>query len=286
MTADETPAPVRRTTIRDLARHKGGTPLACLTAYTAPMARLFDPHVDMMLVGDSVGMVVYGMDTTLGVTVDMMVAHGRAVVRSSQRAFVVVDLPFASYQESPAQAFATAARVMTETGCNAVKLEGGQDMAETVRFLVTRGIPVMAHIGLTPQSVNAMGGFRIQGRQAAEAARIREDAAAVAEAGAFAVLIEGVVEPLARQITERLTVPTIGIGASAACDGQILVCDDLLGLFGGFRPRFVKRYADLGAAVSQSVAAYVEEVRARRFPADEHVVAADRSRPSGGTDSR
>ena len=273
MMATETPqagVPARRT-IRDLARHKDGTPLVCLTAYTAPMARLFDPHVDMLLVGDSVGMVIYGMDSTLGVEVGTMIAHGRAVVRASQRACVVVDLPFGSYQESPAQAFATAARVMAETGCAAVKLEGGAEMAETVAFLVARGMPVLAHVGLTPQAVNAMGGFRTQGRDAADADRIRRDADAVAAAGAFAVVVEGVVEPLARDITARLRVPTIGIGASAACDGQILVSDDMLGLYGEFQPKFVKRYADLSAQVDESVAAYAEEVRARRFPSPAHV---------------
>lgn len=258
-------------TTRDIKNRKDGTPIVCLTAYTAPMARLLDAHVDLILVGDSLGMVLYGMETTVGVTMDMMIAHGAAVTRSAGHACVVVDLPFGSYQEAPEQAFRNAARAMAETGCRAVKLEGGSEMAETIAFLTARGVPVLAHVGLTPQSVNAMGGFRTQGRSGEDAERILHDATAVSEAGAFAVVVEGVVEPLAREITSRISIPTIGIGASAACDGQILVSEDLLGLSGDHTPKFVKRYANLAAEIERAATAFAEDVRARRFPDEAHV---------------
>ena len=261
---------VRRITAPELRARKGGEPIVCLTAYTAPMARLLDAHTDLLLVGDSLGMVVYGFDSTLPVTLDLMIAHGAAVVRGSSRACVVIDLPFGSYQESPQQAFRNAARVMAETGAQAVKLEGGLEMAETVAFLAARGIPVLGHVGLMPQSVNSLGGYRAVGRDDAVAARIRADAHAISDAGAFAVVIEGTVEPLARAITAELPIPTIGIGASPACDGQVLVSDDLLGLFAEFTPKFVKRYADLGEAVSHAAEQYAADVRARRFPGPEH----------------
>ena len=250
---------------------KGGPAIVCLTSYSAPMAKLVDPHVDLILVGDSVAMTIYGMTSTVGVTQEMMIAHGRAVVRASSHACVVVDLPFGSYEESPAQAFRTAARIMTETGCAAVKLEGGTAMAETIRFLATRGVPVMAHIGLTPQAVNALGGYAVRGRSDAEAEVIMRDAEAVADAGAFSVVIEKTSEPLARAITERITAPTIGIGASAACDGQILVIDDLIGLFTDFRPKFVRRYAEVAQSIEAAIVNYAADVRAQRFPAQEHV---------------
>jgi len=269
-----------RVSVPDVSARKGGDPLVVLTAYTAPMARMLDPHVDVLLVGDSLGMVVYGLETTLAVTPDMMIAHGAAVVRGSSRALVVVDLPFGSYQESPEQAFRTAARVMAETGCGAVKLEGGAEMAETVHFLAARGVPVVGHVGLTPQAVNSLGGFKARGRSDAEAERIAGDARAVAEAGAFALVVEAVLEPLARSITAAVAVPTIGIGGSSACDGQVLVTEDLVGLFDSFKPRFVKRYADLGAAVSEAAAAYAADVRARRFPGPEHVFAPSRRVPA------
>jgi 3-methyl-2-oxobutanoate hydroxymethyltransferase len=249
---------------------KGRTPLVCLTAYTTPMARLADAHCDVVLVGDSVGMVLHGLPSTLGVTLDMMVMHGKAVRRGLQSALMVVDMPFGSYEESPAQAYRNAARLMGETGCGAVKLEGGEIMAETVAFLAQRGIPVMAHVGLTPQAINAFGGYALQG-QGDDGERIRRDAAAVSGAGAFAVVLEKIPEPLARHITQEIPVPTIGIGASPACDGQILVTEDLLGLFGDFRPKFVKRYAELGGQAEQAIAAYAREVRARHFPAPDHV---------------
>jgi 3-methyl-2-oxobutanoate hydroxymethyltransferase len=257
-----------------LRARKGGTPIVSLTAYTASQARILDPHCDLLLVGDSLGMVVYGLDSTLPVTMDMMIAHGAAVVRGAGKACVIVDMPFGAYQESPAQAFHNAARILAETGCSGVKLEGGAVMAETIRFLTGRGIPVLAHIGLQPQSVHALGGFHAQGRTEVDAARVIADAEAVAEAGAFAIVVEGTAEPVARKLTELVAVPTIGIGASAACDGQILVIDDILGTFAGFKPRFVKRYAELSGAISAAAAAYADDVRARRFPGPEHVYGA------------
>jgi 3-methyl-2-oxobutanoate hydroxymethyltransferase len=263
----------KRISVPELKARKKGRPIVALTAYTTPMARLLDPHVDLLLVGDSLGMVLYGMETTLGVTTDLMVAHGKAVVRGSRRACVVVDLPFGSYQASPQQAYGTAARVLAETGCAAVKLEGGVEMAETIAFLAARGIPVMGHVGLKPQGVMADGGFRTRGRDQAEALQIQQDAEAAAAAGCFAIVIEGTLEPLARRISDALTVPTIGIGASPACDGQILVSEDLLGLFADFTPKFVQRYADLGPQISAAVEAYAKDVRERRFPGPEHTTA-------------
>lgn len=270
MSTQSRPRPV---TVRSIARRKGDSPIVCLTAYTTSMACILDPLVDILLVGDSLGMVLYGMDTTLGVSLDAMVAHGRAVARGADHACVIVDLPFGSYQESPVQAFRSAARVMAETGCAGVKLEGGSEMAETVAFLVARGVPVLGHVGLTPQSVHALGGYLTQGRSQAEAARIVVDAEAIADAGAFAVVVEATVEPVAREITERIAVPTIGIGASPACDGQILVTEDLLGLTGEMAPRFVKRYAALDEVIAVAVTAFAEDVRERRFPGKEHCVA-------------
>ena len=266
--------PTRRISVSDLRARKGGEPIVCLTAYTTPVAQRLDPHVDLLLVGDSLGMVVYGFDSTLPVTLDMMVAHGAAVRRGSSHACLVVDLPFGSYQESPAAAFRAAARLMAEAGCSAVKLEGGREMAETVAFLTQRGVPVVGHIGLMPQSVNSLGGYRARGRDEVQAADIMADALAVAEAGAFAMVIEGTIEPVARAITEKVAVPTIGIGASPACDGQVLVTDDVIGLFSSFTPKFVRRYGEVGAAVEAAAAAYAADVRARRFPGPEHVFAA------------
>lgn len=256
----------------DIRAQKGRTPLVCLTAYTTPMAKLVDRHCDIVLVGDSVGMVLHGLPSTLGVTLDMMIMHGKAVRRGIERALMVVDMPFGSYEEGPEQAFRSAACLMAETGCTAVKLEGGESMAAAMRFLAARGIPVMAHVGLTPQAVNAFGGYRVQGR-GEDADRIRRDAVAVAEAGAFSVVLEKVPEQLARRITTEIGIPTIGIGASPACDGQILVTDDMLGLFTSFKPKFVKRYAELSHQAEAAIAAYADEVRERRFPAAEHVFA-------------
>lgn len=253
----------------DIRARKGQAPLVVLTAYTTPMARLVDAHCDMALVGDSVGMVLHGLPSTLGVTLEMMILHGRAVMRGLNRAMAVIDLPFGSYEESPQQAFRNASRLIMETGAPSVKLEGGVHMADTIAFLTQRGIPVMAHIGLTPQAVNTLGGYKVVGREA-EAEGVMADARAVEAAGAFAVVLEKVPVGLAARITQSLTIPTIGIGAGSQCDGQVLVVDDMLGMFTEFRPKFVKRYADLGQRADEAIASYAEDVRARRFPGPEH----------------
>src|SRR5262245_41719946 len=260
----------QRITVPELRARKGGDPIVCLTAYTTPMAQRLDPLVDLLLVGDSLGMVVYGFETTLPVTLDMMIAHGAAVHRGSKRACLVVDMPFGSYQESPAAAFRAAARVMAETGCSAVKVEGGREMAETIGYLTGRGIPVMGHIGLMPQAVHSLGGYRARGRDQAQGDDIVQDAEAVAAAGAFSLVIEGTVEPVARAITQRVPIPTIGIGASPACDGQVLVIDHVVGMFGDFTPKFVRRYAEIGDRITEAVSAYAADVRARRFPGPEN----------------
>jgi 3-methyl-2-oxobutanoate hydroxymethyltransferase len=260
-----------RITIPQLVSRKGGEPIAVLTAYTAPIARLVDPHVDMILVGDSLGMVIYGMSSTLPVTLDMMIAHGRAVVNSSSHAAVTVDLPFGSYQASPEQAFMSAAKVMVETGCDAVKLEGGAEMAETVAFLVARGIPVMGHVGLTPQSVHVLGGYKARGRDAKEAQKILDGAIAIAAAGAFGIVIEGTIDAVSREITAAIDIPTIGIGASAGCDGQVLVIDDVLGMMGDFKPKLARRYVDLGSQIAEAARNYAADVKAHRFPGPENV---------------
>ena len=263
-------APVKRITVPEIAARKGGVPIVALTAYTAPMAALVDAHAEIILVGDSLGMVVHGLPSTIGVTLEMMILHGQAAMRGSDRAMVVIDMPFGSYEESPEQAFRNAARVMAETGCGAVKLEGGSRMAPTIRFLTERGIPVMGHVGLTPQATLTMGGFRTQGRdQATWPAHIR-DAVDVAGAGAFSIVVEGVMEGLADRITEAVAVPTIGIGASSRCDGQILVLDDMLGLSGRV-PRFVRKFGDLGPRADQAIADYAAAVRDRSFPGDGQV---------------
>jgi len=262
-------SPVRAVLPPDIRARKGQAPLVVLTAYTTPVARLVDAHCDMALVGDSVGMVLHGMPSTIGVTMEMMILHGRAVVRGLQKAMAVIDMPFGSYEESPQQAYRNAARLMAETGAPCVKLEGGVHMAETIAFLTKRGIPVQAHIGLTPQSVNTLGGYKVVGRDG-EADQVMQDALAIEAAGAFSVVLEKVPMGLAARITQALSIPTIGIGAGVACDGQVLVVDDMLGFFTEFRPKFVKRYADLGALASEAIAEYAAEVRTRRFPADEH----------------
>jgi 3-methyl-2-oxobutanoate hydroxymethyltransferase len=253
----------------DIRARKGGDPVVSLTCYTTPMARLMDAQCDFVLVGDSVGMVLHGLPSTLGVTMEMMILHAQAVARGLSHALMVVDMPFGSYEQGPQQAFANAARIMAETGAGAVKLEGGCRMAETIAFLVARGIPVMGHVGLTPQSVNALGGYKVQGR-ADQAEAVLADARAVADAGAFAVVLEKMPASLADRITAEIAIPTIGIGAGAACDGQILVVDDMLGLFTAFKPKFVKRYATLGQDGEAAIAAYAAEVRARSFPTPEH----------------
>ncbi|MEE2567164.1 3-methyl-2-oxobutanoate hydroxymethyltransferase [Hyphobacterium marinum] len=255
----------KRIGVPDIRARKGGEPLVCLTAYDAPMAALLDPHCDVLLVGDSLGMAVHGMDTTIGVTLDMMILHGKAVMRAAKQALVVIDLPFGSYEASPEQAFASASRALAETGAQAVKIESGTYAGETVRFLTERGIPVMGHVGLRPQAALNDGGFRAKGRSQAERDRAIAEAKAADEAGAFAIVIEGVAEDLAREITTAVKAPTIGIGASAACDGQILVTPDMLGLF-DWAPKFVKRYASLRDEVDAAVGQYADDVRARRFP--------------------
>lgn len=272
-----TPSRIKRITAPELAARKGGEPIVVLTAYTAPTAKILDEHVDCLLVGDSLGMVVYGLDTTLAVTLDMMIAHGAAVVRGSQHACVVVDMPFGTYQESPEQAYRNAVRIMQETGCDAVKLEAGADLAGTVEFLARRGIPVMGHVGLMPQSVHTYGGFRVQGKSVSAARQVIDDARAVANAGAFSMVVEGVMEQVAREITAVVPVPTIGIGASAECDGQVLVTEDLAGIFSDFTPKFVRRYAELGAELGKAAAAYAEDVRARRFPGPENCFGAPKA---------
>jgi 3-methyl-2-oxobutanoate hydroxymethyltransferase len=256
---------VRRLSAPDIAARKGGVPIVCLTAYTAPMAELLDEHCDLMLVGDSVGMVVHGLPNTVGVTLEMMILHGQAVMRTAKRAMVVIDMPFGSYEGAPEIAYANAARLMKETGAQAVKVEAGATVVHTIDYLIKRGIPVMGHVGLRPQAVLVDGGFKAKGRGAEERALILADAKATAEAGAFAIVVEGVAEGLAREITEAVAVPTIGIGASAGCDGQILVTDDMLGLF-DWTPKFVRRYADLRGEITRAVAGYAEDVRQRRFP--------------------
>jgi len=261
---------IKRLTAPDILARKGGEPLACLTSYHAHTARILDRHCDVILVGDSLGMVMHGLETTVPVTLEMMILQGLAVMRGSKRALVVVDMPFGSYEASKEQAFMNAARVLKETGCGAIKLEGGKRTAETIAFLVERGVPVMAHVGLTPQAINVVGSFRAQGRDENEWRRFEEDALAVAQAGAFAVVIEAVAEPLARKLTEAVPIPTIGIGASAACDGQILVLEDMLGLSPRV-PKFVKRYGELGPSIDKAVADYANEVRSRAFPTSAHV---------------
>ncbi|MGH6658054.1 MAG: 3-methyl-2-oxobutanoate hydroxymethyltransferase [Sphingomicrobium sp.] len=267
--ATPSPVPGKRMTAPSIrARKVDGTtaePVVMLTAYTMRMAQLLDPHCDMLLVGDSLGQVIYGLPSTIPVTMEMMCAHGAAVVRGSWHALVAVDMPFGSYEGSPEQAFASASRIMKETGCAAVKLEGGEAMAPTIAFLGQRGIPVIGHVGLTPQAVNQLGGYAARGKSDAEAKRIVGDAKAVAEAGAFCVVVEGVMEPIADQVATAIDVPVIGIGASPNCDGQVLVTEDMLGLFER-TPRFVKRYDDLAARIGEAAAAYAGEVRSRSFP--------------------
>ena len=263
---------IKRLMAPDITAKKGIEPIVSLTSYHAHTAAIADKYCDFLLVGDSLGMVMHGYETTVPVPLELMIMHGRAVVRGARRSLVVVDMPFGTYEESPSVAFRNAARVMKETDCGAVKLEGGRRMAETIRYLVDRGIPVMAHIGLTPQSINVIGGFKAQGREAAQWAAIEEDARQVADAGAFSVVLEAMAEPLAAKITAAIPIPTIGIGASAACDGQILVMEDMLGLSPRV-PKFVKEFGAIGAAIEGAIKGYADEVRARSFPAPQHTYA-------------
>jgi 3-methyl-2-oxobutanoate hydroxymethyltransferase len=268
--ATPTPAPGKRLTAPGLLARKGKEPIVALTAYTMRMAQLLDPHCDLLLVGDSLGQVIYGLPSTIPVSLEMMCAHGAAVVRGSWHALVAVDMPFGSYEESPEQAFRSAARMLKETGAAAVKLEGGEAMAQTVAFLTARGIPVMGHVGLTPQAVNALGGYRARGKGDAEAAKVLADARAVAEAGCFALVIEGVLEEVAAAATKAVACPTIGIGASASCDGQILVTEDMMGLFER-TPRFVKRFGNLASEITAAATSYAEDVKSRAFPTEDQI---------------
>jgi len=260
----------QRITVPEIKARKGNEPIVCLTCYHAHTARLLDNYVDIMLVGDTLGMVIHGMETTLGVTLDLMILHAKAVMRSAKRALVVVDMPFGSYEESPEVAFRNAARVMQETGCSAVKLEGGTRMSQTIRHLTQRGIPVIGHVGMTPQMVQVFGGFKTQGRTMEEWPAIEADAKAVSEAGAFAIVLEAMAEPLASRITQQVPIPTIGIGASPDCDGQILVLEDMLGL-NPDPPTFVREYAHLASEIESAVKSFTADVRSRRFPGKENV---------------
>jgi 3-methyl-2-oxobutanoate hydroxymethyltransferase len=268
--AHPVPSPMKRLTVPKVQAMKGGEPIVMLTAYTARMAQLLDPHCEMLLVGDSLGQVIYGLPSTVPVTMEMMCAHGAAVVRGSYHSVVAIDMPFGSYEADPSLAFESAARLLKETGAAAVKLEGGQAMAETVEFLTQRGIPVIGHVGLTPQAVNALGGYGVRGRTDAEAKKIVADAKAVADAGCFALVLEGVMEEIASQITREVACPTIGIGASVHCDGQVLVTEDMLGMFER-TAKFVKRYDDLASRIDQAAASYAGEVRARSFPTEDQI---------------
>lgn len=267
--ATPVPVPGKRMTAPSIRSRKSGgkteQPIVMLTAYTMRMAQLLDPHCDMLLVGDSLGQVIYGLPSTIPVTMEMMCAHGAAVVRGSWHALVGVDMPFGSYEGSPQQAFDNSSRIMKETGCAAVKLEGGEAMAPTVSFLTERGIPVIGHVGLTPQAVNMLGGYGARGKEKREAQKIIADAKAIADAGAFAIVVEGVMEDIANQVSKVVDAPIIGIGASAQCDGQVLVIDDMLGMFERV-PRFVKRYDDLASRISEAARVYAQEVRTRTFP--------------------
>ncbi|MCA0031618.1 3-methyl-2-oxobutanoate hydroxymethyltransferase [Mesorhizobium sp. B263B2A] len=287
--ATELPTTDSRISPSLIRQRKGGTPLVCLTAYTYPVARLLDPHVDLLLVGDSVAMVLHGHQTTLGASLEMMIAHGQAVMRGSARACVVVDMPAGTYEDSAAQAVASARRIVDETGCQAVKLEGGVDMAGRIAAIVATGIPVMGHIGLLPQSVEKEGGYKIKGRTDENVAALVADALAVEKAGAFSVVIEGTIEAAAADITRRIAIPTIGIGASADCDGQILVIDDMVGLTVDRVPKFVKEYADLRSVIAHAAARYALEVRSRTFPGPAHVFSSSklfsRTNTSGGDDA-
>lgn len=270
--ANPTPQPMKRLTVPRIRQRKGGEPIVMLTAYTVRMAQLLDPHCDMLLVGDSLGQVIYGLPHTVGVTMEMMALHGAAVVRGSYHAAVIVDMPFGSYEASAEQAFTNAAHLLKETGAAAVKLEGGRALAPTIEFLTQRGIPVMGHVGLTPQAVNILGGYGVRGKSEEEARSIVEDSVAVAQAGAFSLVIEGVLESIAIEVTNKVACPTIGIGASAQCDGQVLVTEDMLGMFERV-PKFVKRYGDMADVVTGAVKEYAEQVRSRSFPTVDQIYA-------------
>jgi 3-methyl-2-oxobutanoate hydroxymethyltransferase len=260
----------KKISVIDIKNRKGTSPIICLTAYTAPFAKILDRHADILLVGDSVGMVLYGYESTLSVSLDIMINHGKAVANNTKKACVVVDMPFGSYQESLSQAFSNAAKIMQQTNCQAIKIEGGVEMADTVKFLVERGIPVLGHVGLMPQMVNAYGGYSCQGKTEESRLKVLKDAKSIEKAGAFAIVVEGVVESLAQEITKELSIPVIGIGGSPACDGQILVSEDMAGLFTDFKPKFVHRYGNLANELDQAAKAYSEDVKSRKFPFKEN----------------
>ncbi len=260
-----------RITVSDVKdRKNNGSPLVCLTSYTTPMAKILDKHCDILLVGDSLGMALYGMDNTLNVTLDTMINHGKAVTRAVEHACVVVDMPFGTYEQDPETAYKNALKIITETKCDAIKIEGGCDLAGTIKYLVQRNIPVMGHIGLLPQSVLKEGGYKVKGKTNEEVSQLIEDAKAVEEAGAFAMVIEGTIDDVARNITESINIPTIGIGASSACDGQVLVTEDMLGLTPGHVPKFVKKYVDISKYIEDAAAHYANDVKERSFPEKDH----------------
>ena len=260
----------KRITVPDIIERKNKTPIVALTAYHAHTAQIADQYVDILLVGDSLGMVMHGYETTLQVPLELMIMHGQAVVRGAKKALIVVDMPFGTYEESPKIAFRNAAKIIKKTGCSAIKIEGGKRMQKTIKYLTKRGIPVMAHIGLTPQYVNMLGGYKIQGTKKNQWKNIEEDAKAVQEAGAFAVVLEAIAEPLAQKITENIHIPTIGIGASTQCDGQILVMEDMLGL-SKHTPKFVKIFGNVSAEINRAIQTYAQEVRKRKFPKEENL---------------
>jgi 3-methyl-2-oxobutanoate hydroxymethyltransferase len=266
----------------NISAMKGVRPIVALTSYHAHTAAIADQYCDMLLVGDSLGMVMHGFETTIPVPLDLMIMHGRAVVRGSSQSLIVVDMPFGTYEESPSVAFRNAARVMKETDCGAIKIEGGRRMAETIRYLTDRGIPVMSHIGLTPQTVKVLGGFKTQGTTTKEWAAIEQDAREVADAGAFGVVLEAVAAPLARRITDAIPIPTIGIGASVNCDGQILVMEDMLGITKRI-PKFVRQFGAIGVAIESAIKSYAEDVRTKAFPGDEHAYAMKPGEEAGST---
>ena len=247
------------------------TPIVCLTAYTAPIASIADQHCDLLLVGDSVSMVLYGEDSTQNADMEMMIRHGKAVTKTAQQAVVIVDMPYGSYESDKIEALKNAQHIMDKTKCDGIKLEGGEAQAETIKFLVDNDIPIMGHIGLLPQSVNDTSGYKVQGREESGARQLKKDALAVQEAGAFSIVIEAIPEPLAAAITHVLSVPTIGIGASVACDGQILVTEDMLGLSLGSSPKFVEKFAHLNEVINGAIKEYTTQVKTRQFPAEKHI---------------
>ena len=265
----------KRLTVRDIRKRKlsdvNQEPIVSLVCYTAQMAKLINNEVDVILVGDSLGMTIYGYENTLSVTLDMMINHGAAVVRSTDKPHIVVDMPFGSYEESPEFAFRSASRIMRETGAQSVKLEGGEEFADTIFFLSQRGIPVMGHIGLMPQRIQTLGGFFTQGKTDKESIKLMNDAKSISEAGAFSMVIEAIPEEVATDITRNIEVPTIGIGGGRNCDGQILVTHDILNLYGDFTPKFVKKYGNVDKNIVKAVKDYSQDVKKKKFPTKNNI---------------